>query len=282
MESERRWEELPLDCLVQIFCKLGMEDLALFAPFVCKSWHRACLDPQCWKNLDFRELDFSAGSRFVGDFKRLYGVHSFSFSAFMKLCLARSHGSAVELAIPFILGASLQEDLISASIECPRLKVLALPSLLLKDEKKLPELMRKWKELQILELTWKQFSFPEIMEAIKTNCPNFVGLHLCGFFTAAEAHAIARCAPKLKILVVSASFLRREDLMVILDGCRELEVVDVSGCGGFAAANDREILNKAAGIKRFECGGCVEEEDNISYVHNYYDYEDVFMGLGCC
>ncbi|KAG0467091.1 hypothetical protein HPP92_018671 [Vanilla planifolia] len=268
MEEERRWEDLTQDCLVRVFCNLGLDDLTLAVPFVCRSWREASLDPQCWKHLDFRELDFGSGSGLARRLKQELRVESFSFSALMKLCLARSRGSAVELAIPSSLAPPYSET------SCPRLKVLALPSLLRKDEEQLPELISKLKELEVLEITWKPRCFLEILEQVRLNCPNFIGLHLCGFFDNREAHAIVRCLPKLKILVLSASYLRKEDVVAILDGCTELEVVDVSSCRGFDA--DREILKKASGIKKFECGGCSLMQGRTDF---FYDHDDVFMAL---
>ncbi|PKA61965.1 F-box/LRR-repeat protein [Apostasia shenzhenica] len=241
--QRRKWEEMQSDCLVLIFSKLGLDDLTLGIPIVCKSWREASLDPQCWRYLDFRELDFGAGGRLAGRFKREYAVESFSFSGFMKLCLSRSRRSAVELAIPFIPGASLRQDLLSASVE--------------------------WKLMEILEMTWKPSCFVEILEEIGGNCPSFLGLHLCGAFESSEATALARCLPGLRILVMSASFLPREALMAILEGCRELEVLDVSRCRGFRA-EDREVLRKASGIGWFECRGSEVEDDrlNVHYAHD--------------
>nr|CAN63346.1 hypothetical protein VITISV_012622 [Vitis vinifera] len=34
----RKWEELNMDCLVNVFQRVGMESLLLDVPFVCKSW----------------------------------------------------------------------------------------------------------------------------------------------------------------------------------------------------------------------------------------------------
>lgn len=114
MAEGRRWEAMELDCLVNIFQRLGIEDLTLGAPFVCKSWYRASLDPICWKVLDFQELDFMPWSNFSKRFMRQYSLHHFSFSGFMKLAIDRSHGDVVELRFPLLLGASLK-DLIHAS-----------------------------------------------------------------------------------------------------------------------------------------------------------------------
>ena len=51
----RKWEHLNMDCLVNVFQRVGMESLLLDIPFVCKSWHKASRDPQCWEYLIFPE-----------------------------------------------------------------------------------------------------------------------------------------------------------------------------------------------------------------------------------
>lgn len=272
--ERRRWEDLAFDCLICVFCKLGFEDFAVAVPFVCKSWHRASLDPQCWRDLDFLDMDFSKKSKFIARFKQLYQLHKFSFSSFMKLCIARSHGSVIKLRIPSLLGVSLQKDLAFASIECPKLKVLALPTLLWNDDKQLPELMGRWKEMETLEMAWKPISFLQMLEQIGHFCPNFSGLNLCGFFNGRDAEAMTRCLPRLKTLLMSASFLRREDLLLILEGCKELEEVDVSRCRGLDV--DEGLLRRASKMKRFSCEGCKPED---SYVVNHYSYDDLFLEL---
>ncbi|KAL0926517.1 hypothetical protein M5K25_002757 [Dendrobium thyrsiflorum] len=270
----RRWEDLPFDCLIFVFCKLGFEDLTIAVPFVCKSWYKASLDPDCWRVLNFKDLDFSTKSKFIARFKQLYQFQSFSFSSFLKLCVAKSHGSVTELRIPSLLGASLQQDLVLISIKCPKLKVLSLPTLLWNDDKQLPELICKWKEMETLEMTWKPISFLQMLEQIKLYCPNFSELNLCGFFNGKDAQAIIRCLPKLKCLLMSASFLRKYDLLMILEGCKELEEVNVSRCRGLDV--DDVVLKKASKMKKFEFEGCKPEEN---YGNTYYNYDDLFMEL---
>ncbi|KAL6971006.1 hypothetical protein U1Q18_030687, partial [Sarracenia purpurea var. burkii] len=75
--SEAKWEDLNVDYLVNIFGRLEMEYLVFDVPFVCKSWHKATHNPQCWRHLDFFEIlpnylfdDISFSSRFLN----IYGV----------------------------------------------------------------------------------------------------------------------------------------------------------------------------------------------------------------
>ncbi|CAL5357477.1 unnamed protein product [Camellia sinensis] len=44
----RKWEELNMDCLVNVPGRVGIESLLLDIPFVCKSWSKAALSSLCW------------------------------------------------------------------------------------------------------------------------------------------------------------------------------------------------------------------------------------------
>ncbi|XP_020595076.1 F-box/LRR-repeat protein At3g48880-like, partial [Phalaenopsis equestris] len=157
---------------------------------------------------------------------------------------------------------------------CPKLKVLSLPTLIWNDDKQLPGLMCSWKEMEALEMIWKPISFLKMLEQIMIHCPNFHELNLCGFLNGKDAQAMIRCLPKLKRLLMSASFLRKDDLVMILDGCKDLEEVDVSRCRGLDV--DDVLLKKAAKLSKFEFQGCKPEE---IYGNGYNNYDDLFMEL---
>ena len=70
------------------------------------------------------------------------------------------------------------------------------------------------------------------------------------------ASAIATSLPKLKYLVLKeAKFYKREYLVMILQGCKEIVHMDVRNCIGFYYF-DTEILNLASHIPVFMCEGC--------------------------
>lgn len=96
--THRKWEDLPINCLVLIFEKVDLASLTLGVPFVCKSWYEAYLDPACWKVLDLGDTDiFVPDSRFVEGFKRGYGVNNFSLRGFLKFLIRRSNKLAKKL-----------------------------------------------------------------------------------------------------------------------------------------------------------------------------------------
>ena len=98
----RKWEDLNMDCLVNVFHKVGIESLLLDVPRVCKSWHKASLDPKCWESLIFPE-DIRCKIWDNGRFsKRLMMEYqeNFSSTAFIKFVIDRSRGRATALGLP--------------------------------------------------------------------------------------------------------------------------------------------------------------------------------------
>ncbi|KAG6492910.1 hypothetical protein ZIOFF_047881 [Zingiber officinale] len=229
-------------------------DLAVAVPFVCKSWYRASLDPSCWRRLNFRSLDFTPWIPFSRAFALRYRLHSpLSFSAFLRFALHRSHGVVDQLAFPLSSAVSIH-DLAYASVKCLRLKALALPdNLMLEDDLRIHELVWRWKDLEHLEMETKPSSFLEAVAEIGRNCPRFVGLKVRGLIRREDAKALARCLPELKHLELSKSYLTKDELLVVIGGCRKLETLTVKDCLGFQA--DDEILKLVSRIKRFEHEG---------------------------
>lgn len=109
-EGDRRWDEMQADCLVNIFRLLALGDLAVAVPFVCNSWYRASLDPNCWHRLNFRSLDFTPWSPFSRAFTLRYRLHSpLSFSSFLRFALHRSCGGVDQLAFPLSSAVSIHD-----------------------------------------------------------------------------------------------------------------------------------------------------------------------------
>ncbi|XP_072988202.1 F-box/LRR-repeat protein At3g48880-like [Typha latifolia] len=252
MEAERGWEEMDMDCLVNIFGRLGLEDLTLGVPFVCKTWCAAAVDPLCWRTLNLRDMDFMPWSNFAKSFVSLYSLPRFSFSGFLKFCVARSHGGAVDLEFPPLLSAS-SDDLLYIANECPRLQRVVLPNILSEDEPHLPEIFAKWKDLEWLEMATKPSSFLEVVTQISASCKNFVGLSMSGSIKKRDAMAIVELLPQLKCLCLNKSYLPKEELLIILSGCKNLERLSVKDCVGFEL--DVEVMNRGKGVGVFEREG---------------------------
>ena len=52
--SAAPWADMDTDCLVHVFGRLDLEDLAAAAPLVCRGWRRAAAEPSLWRALDLR------------------------------------------------------------------------------------------------------------------------------------------------------------------------------------------------------------------------------------
>ncbi|PKA57013.1 F-box/LRR-repeat protein [Apostasia shenzhenica] len=248
---------MPTDCLAVIFSKLSLLDLTTAVPFVCKAWLQASSDPQCWKVLDFR----------------------ISFPVFFNFALNRSRGAAVELRFPSHVSPS-PEDLSLASQVCPGLKIVSLPRMGVDDEGHVLNLVERWKQLEVLEMESKPSVLPEMVKKIGLHCPNFHGLKLRGLIKKEDVAAIICYLPKLQQLDLSCCRLGREQLVSLVEGCRELKRLMVCDCVGFEA--DEEVKRKASGMEVFEHGGSrieddceydesVDEVDALEQMFMYYD-----------
>ncbi|XP_058073082.1 F-box/LRR-repeat protein At3g48880-like [Magnolia sinica] len=271
-----------MDCLVHIFERLGLEDLVLGVPFTCKSWYKASLDPLPWKVLNFRWLNLHRRISFQNRFQREYRLDKFSFLGLLRFAVNRSRRSAVEITFPSSHFISLNElayvsddwaqqmkgqdpvygsqvrrkdagNLVYRPDLCPSLKILSLPyKRLLEVDKQIAQFMPKWKDLEHLNMYVNPRSFNQIIKQIGFHCKNFVGLKTKGPISRQEASAIATWLPKIKYLILNYSYLFKESLMMILEGCRELEELDVTDCRGLDV--DDDILKLASHIKTFRYG----------------------------
>uniref|UniRef100_A0A0A9HRI4 Uncharacterized protein n=1 Tax=Arundo donax TaxID=35708 RepID=A0A0A9HRI4_ARUDO len=187
-------------------------------------------------------------------FARRYGVSRFTFAGFLRLCVARSQGSAADVALPPLL-ASPAAELDYISLQCPKLRRLALPQLPAGDEARLPELIPRWPVLEHLELEAKPSScFPDVAAQLALHCPNFTSLKSSGAVKPEDAAALARCLPRLRSLCLDRSYMPRQELLAILAGCKELREFSARSCVGFDD-KDEEVAWRGARIERFEIEG---------------------------
>ncbi|KAK1378109.1 hypothetical protein POM88_024853 [Heracleum sosnowskyi] len=109
--EDRKWEDMPTDCLVNIFETLEVESKLLCIPAVCKHWYQAVKDPLCWKDLD----DFV-----------VHDIHTYPKRAqLMKLVLDLGQTCVTHLTL---WDNVTIEELIYLSEAFPAVKTLYLPS----------------------------------------------------------------------------------------------------------------------------------------------------------
>ncbi|PRQ29360.1 putative F-box domain, Zinc finger, SWIM-type, leucine-rich repeat domain, L [Rosa chinensis] len=284
--GRRKWAKLEVDCLTNVFGRLGMEPLLMNVPFVCKSWHKATQDPLCWQNLSFPEFLPLLEPKSLGPEPFYYKFvdkcqvkknTTFSISAFVRMVVARSHGKAIEIKLP---GFITEETLRYVSDACPGIRVLCMPDdiVIFKHSRLIAKLIGKWKMLEQLHLggnlkkivtlraqldkqrTNDLFAMgdycscetilDEIVMQIGIHCNHFVGLRIAhAYVDEVEASIIAESLPNLKYLWVEESHFEGDSLVTLVRGCKQLEVLDVTDCGELEDSDGdmKEIATLAKG-----------------------------------
>ncbi|KAF5935711.1 hypothetical protein HYC85_026840 [Camellia sinensis] len=252
-----------MDCLVNVFGRVGIESLLLDVPFMCKSWFKATLSPLCWRLLDFSKISLDSWS-YDESISRLldkYQLYDKLFvTAFIKFVVKRSARSATFLSLP---DCCTEEALLYVTDECLDLRAFLLPQDLPDDHMlQIPILISKWKNLEILRLGGT-FQMQEVLAQINIHCKNSIGLAIArAHVEQDEASAIVTLLPNIKQLFLRHAYMEKENLVMILQGCKELEYFDVRHCIGFDEGDD-EILKLASHIRTFKDEGSM-----------LYDYDD--------
>ncbi|XP_034693514.1 F-box/LRR-repeat protein At3g48880-like [Vitis riparia] len=217
----RKWEELNMDCLVNVFRRVGMESLLSDVPFVCKSWYKASLDPKCWERLIFPKYikpdDIWDNSPLEERLMMEY-QESFRVTAFIKSVVARSQRRATVLTLPT---CCTEEALEYAANESPSLKALRLhDDLLFKKSTIIPKLISKWKNLEMLSLG-SRHNMEEILAQISLHCNNFIMRFAPRIYVGEdEATAIVTSLPNLKYLFLKGSAIEWENLVMVLQAAK--------------------------------------------------------------
>ncbi|CAL5413377.1 unnamed protein product [Camellia sinensis] len=135
----------------------------------------------------------------------------------------------------------------------------------------IPNLMSKWKNLAILRLGGT-FHLQEILAQINIHCKNFIGLGIPrAYIKQDEASAIVTLLPNIKQLSLRHASMEKENLVMILQGCKELKYFDVRDCIGFDEGDD-EILKLASHIRTFKHKGLMLYDYNDDYCPSYRAY----------
>ncbi|PSS23950.1 F-box/LRR-repeat protein [Actinidia chinensis var. chinensis] len=257
--SEPKWEDLHMDCLVNIFGRVELESLLLDVPFVCKSWYKATLNPQCWRSLDFSKLMFDDSWDFDDLTSRLMDKYhlegKFRITAIIKSVIKRSGRSATYIALPLLPDNCTEEALLYVADGCPALRVLVLPSDVLDCRKfKMQNHISKWTNLEFLKLQ-TCFHMQELLAPISVHCKNFIALTIASANIGKdEASAIVNFLPNIKLLGLRYASMKMENLVTILQGCKQLELFDARDCIGFDEG-DEAILKLASHIRSFKDEG---------------------------
>ncbi|KAM7485776.1 hypothetical protein LguiA_001785 [Lonicera macranthoides] len=275
MKGRKKWENMEMDCLVNIFGRVGIESLALDVPFVCKSWYKASLNPLCWQSLNF-PIDLSNSRLPDVPIEGLSWictggvVNPADSESVVKGAVKRSQRCATRLVIPNYCS---NKDIIYALEECPLLKLLSIPYSAIHNNGGfiIPSMINKLKNLEALIMRRFSKELEEIIAQINLHCKNFVFLCVTNAEISSDAAiAIATLLPNINYLVLTRCVLEKSNLVIILNGCKKLKYADVSNCKGFDS-DDKEVLKLASHITTFKCRGS----------RLYDDYDDDYE-IGIC
>ncbi|THG19045.1 hypothetical protein TEA_006595 [Camellia sinensis var. sinensis] len=277
----RKWEEMNMDCLVNVFGRVGIESLLLDVPFVCKSWYKATLSPLCWQTLVFPSMShFDSFTHIVlmwvyetkckeVEYQVFTPLH---VTRFVKFVVNRSCRSATTIVLP---SYHLTEDALEyVAQECPNIRTLMVPNEfpvcglpiphrpIFAHFCKIPNLVSNWKNLKHLSLA-VSLRLKELFTEISVHCKNFESLAIPDAFISKDVVlAIVNLLPNIKYLDMRKASIQKEHLVKILHGCKELVHFDVSDCFGFDAEDD-EILKLASHIRTFECQGSIFVDSKV-------------------
>ncbi|KAH7858105.1 hypothetical protein Vadar_020044 [Vaccinium darrowii] len=229
MEEPKR-EDLNMDCLANIFGRVGMESLLLDVPFVCKSWQR-------WVFPNMPQDDPLCYDLFIRRLMKEYQVKGF-------FCITSFMKSVIDQPQQTICHHGCTSQLLhgrGTGVCCRRLDC----DLILK----IPNLISKWKNLEHLGLDKLGFRIP-IIAQISIHCKNFHSLTVKrDVIGKDEASAIVTLLPNIRYLDLGYAFITKENLIKVLQGCKEQ--VHFVSCW-FPLEVDDDILQLGSRISTFK------------------------------
>lgn len=160
------------------------------------------------------------------------------------------------------------------------LKALCLPRINFDDEFQFLSLISKWSDLEWLEIESKPSNLREMVEQIGIHCSRFYGIKIRGLIREEDVSGIVDFLPKIKVLDLSGSRIGREEVLAIVDGCRELRRLSLKDCVGFEV--DEDVKWRARDIHVFEFEGCRIEDELINFVDQSEVLEQMFMFFDDC
>ncbi|KAK1404201.1 hypothetical protein POM88_003806 [Heracleum sosnowskyi] len=269
--EERKWENLNSDCLVNVFGRLDLETRLLDIVLVCKKWKEVLLNPLCWQIIDFPD-DISQSRLAVASDAR----GSPNISGLINFVVGRSQGCCSKLVLP---NGTTIADLIYVSDACPNIKTLVLPY----DDVELAyhgeaivKLIAKWKSLEVLDCGFC-CCIDQIVDKIGLHCKNFVSLSFqITQIDPVISSAIVSKLANIKSLVLKKAFIGKEEIMILLLGCKELELLYIQNCFFLGLKEfDEEMLHLASRIKDFQ----LEGSTFMNFTFPQFDEEEMLFRL---
>ncbi|BAT87323.1 F-box protein [Vigna angularis] len=215
--EERNWKDLPRDVLCTIFQKLGAIETLTRAQHVCSVWRTISKDPLLWCTIDMSNS---------GDMDLQLGI----------IC-----SRAIDYSCGHLLRINIEhfgtDDLLRHITDSTnRLQCLRLARCCRITDKGLCDVAKKLPQLEELDISISNLTKDSLevigrccplLKSLKFNMESYGRAHIeCN----EEAFAIAGTMPGLHHLQLFGNKLTNDGLLAILDGCPQLESLDLRQC----------------------------------------------------
>ncbi|CAL5010791.1 unnamed protein product [Urochloa decumbens] len=231
-EETRDWAALPVDVLLAVLSRLGGVDILMGAGHVCQPWRRATREePELWRRVDMR--------------RRAGLAYNVDLQAAARAAVRRSAGRCE---------AFLAEDVAIARLGYDNAFFLFLADASL--------FWRSW------SCHYHLNTFNNCLIGISEACPLLTRLRLnhdrfyFRQYGRGESKEVARMHG-LRSLQLFASGISNNELAAILDGCQQLESLDIRHC--FNISMNEEMQAKCARVKTVRLPGDSMEDYDLRY-----------------
>ncbi|CAI9783031.1 unnamed protein product [Fraxinus pennsylvanica] len=258
------WAELTRECLINILSRLSLEDRWLGAMRVCKEWLQVCKDP-CFNSAFDLETHFDS----VTDSPRFWTPEFESrIDNMIGSVVGWSGGSLTEIRVRHCSDRSLS----LVAQRCPDIQVLSIKSCPRVSDVIMAEIASGCPKLKELDVSYCYQISHKSLATIGSHCPNLhilrrnlmnwvdpsqhFGIVPKEYLSAypqdgdSEVAAIGKFMPHLLQLELQFSKLTGKGLVLLSEGCRDLEYIDLSGCRrvprqamAYASSNLKKLKN---------------------------------------
>ncbi|KAF3791339.1 F-box protein [Nymphaea thermarum] len=259
------WREMTRECLVDIMTRLPLEDRWRWSPLVCRSWLAASRDPSLWRTVDLEPCFLSGGPEeqprwWTPEFEA-------AIDAMLLSVIQWSSGGLKEVLLRHCSDRSLLV-LVERSPELRALSIKSCPNV---TDLSISKMAASCPMLAELDISFCYNVSHESLKLIGHNCPNLKVLrrNLLNWLDPSqhrgiipaeylnsvpqngdeEAAVIAKFMPNLVHLELRFSKFSPNGLKLIVEGCTNLEILDLFGCANLTS---RALQDAAEGLKNLK------------------------------
>ncbi|KAL4349065.1 hypothetical protein HN51_030124 [Arachis hypogaea] len=219
-DEHRNWLDLPRDVVSAIFVKVGTIEVLRNVQRVCSLWRNVSRDPLIWRTIDMHALGDLTDSDDILD-------------AMCRRAIDHSSGQLTDITIEEFATDALLKYIVDSTSHLRRLCLIRCYSI---TDEGLCVVAEKLSRLEELDISISNLS-KDPLETIGRSCPhlrtlkfNIEGYKSPHIECNEDAFAIAETMPALRHLQLFGNKLTNDGLLSILDGCPNLESLDLRQC----------------------------------------------------